>query len=300
MKKTTALLFIFILVFVATSCRKIESAEVTNVSISTTETSLTGTSQGNDNVIEGANRPESWAAAYPFMADALSEFYIASDGNVNYYFYRNSEDLRYWVNTEFNIDGWYYYNGRIISADGKTAIEENYEPLSPFVTYKAEAYSGPLPSAEETEKATGTVFALNSCTPYALSGIRLDGDVNTQENRNSLSLTDVRTSFSLDENIMFYLDGENALDGLENKLSNKLMIYCVPSRDAEQYKNMTSDEMSAICAFENSYTDAAQLGSFNFSNSVKAGNDKGCGSGLYDIVFMYENTAAYYITIEIL
>ena len=172
MKKAISLLFVFAIILTTTSCRKIESAESVKTSESTAEKTVTQSGADYNNSVEGANRPESWAVKCPYMAKSLNEFYIVCDGIANYYFYRNTYDLKDWINTEFNIDGWYLYYGRIISADGKNALEENCEPLSPFVTYNAVPYDGPLPSSDESTTVTGTVFALNSCTPYALNGIR--------------------------------------------------------------------------------------------------------------------------------
>lgn len=301
MKKFISLFSAICMLFALAGCHRVGTAEKSGSESDTTASSAAQTESATSTYTgaQSENRPEAWAAAYPAIAQSLNEFYIIFNGNPSYYYFRNTVDLKDWVNTEFNLDGWYYYKGRIISSDGKWAIPENFPDLAVFETYTAEEYSGPVLSEEERTVEAGTVYASNSCTPFVLSGLRLDGDGSADKNNSELSLRDVRSDFSFGESIRFYIDGTNDFEGNENQLKNKLKVFCVPHRAAEDYKTMTAAQVSSVCAFENDYKDSSEIGSYNFENTVQADSGKGFVAGLYDILLYYEDTLAYYTVINI-
>ena len=298
MKKMTALICILLSLSLC-ACGRVEftGEPMTHSAAASTEP----TTAEKPVVVDGAtlkNRPEIWAAKYPDMAAELNEFFIVSGETTSFYYYRTGSDLEAWLNSELNIDKWYYYGGRVISNDGKWALPLRYEALSPMVTYAAEPYEGQTVDAQQRVPSSGTVYALNSATPFTLTGLRLDGGISQEGNGRQLALKGIRDSFQIGEPIRFYIDGSNAREGEENLLANKLMIYCLPHRDSKDYLIMSADNIASSAAFSDKYKEAA-YGGFNFENSVMNDESGSFPAGAYDIVFCYENTPAYYIIINI-
>ena len=300
MKKTICLLCIMLTVLLC-ACGRVtytgnSGIVQTGVNVSETET----TKKESPTVTDGSelkNRPEIWAAKYPEMMAELNEFFIVRGEETSYYYYRTGSTFESWVNSELNIDKWYYHAGKIISNDGKWAIDKA-EELSPMSTYEAKEYSGPTLSAEQRNPKAGVVYAANSCTPFTLLGLRLDGDGSQDGNGKELALKGIRSDFKTGETIRFYINGANALDGSENLLANKLRIFCLPHRDAKDYVIMSADNVAAISAFSDYYQDAP-YGGWNFENAVNNDEQNNFLPGTYDILFYYENTLAYYVMINI-
>ena len=300
MKKSICLLCALLTLFLC-ACGRVQYTGNSGIPQSGVTASQTETTKAESpTVTDGTalkNRPEIWAAKYPEMMTELNEFFVVRGEDTAYYYYRTDSTFESWVNSELNIDKWYYHAGKIISADGKWAIEKS-EELSPMSTYEAEAYSGPTLTAEQRNPKPGVVYAVNSCTPFTLLGLRLDGDGSQEGNGQALALKGIRSSFKSGEKIQFYINGANALDGAENILANKLRIFCLPHRDAKDYIIMNADSVAAVSAFSDYYKDAP-YGGWNFENSVSNDEQNRFPAGLYDILFYYEDTLAYYVMINV-
>ena len=128
--------------------------------------------------------------------------------------------------------------------------------------------------------------------------LEFDGDGSQEENGKSLALKGIRSDFKTGESIKFYINGSNALEGQENLLANKLRIFCLPHRDAKDYLIMSADNVAAISAFSDYYQDSP-FGGWNFENSVNNDDQNRFLPGIYDILFYYEDTLAYYVMINI-
>ena len=300
MKKSICLLCIMLTVFLC-ACGRVTYTGNSGVPQSGVNTSETQTTKKESPTVndgnELRNRPEIWAAKYPEMMTELNEFFIARGDDTVFYYYKTGSTFESWVNSELNIDKWYYHAGKIISNDGKWAIDRA-EELSPMSTYEAKEYSGPTLSAEQRNPKPGVVYAANSCTPFTLLGLRLDGDGSQEGNGKELALKGIRSDFKTGESIKFYINGSNAFDGPENVLANKLRIFCLPHRDAKDYIIMSADNVAAISAFSDYYKDAP-YGGWNFENAVNNDEQNSFLPGTYDILFYYENTLAYYLMINI-
>ena len=234
-----------------------------------------------------ANTAEYWSFAYPGLDINRFSVKFISDGEtektVDYYFC-NAGLLCDWVNTEFNVDGWFYKDSdEIVSADGYYVIKTN-DAITADCSYKAEKRYSPV----ENPHKTGLVHTLNSGSEFRLYGIMLRGLFSDPDANAVYSLHDVENEFEPGEAVDIYIDGlynENA--------QGKLAIVCIPHSDDTDFASLNSAIMEdPSCIFS--------------TNDVDPEATPACvgltlpdeSEGLYDILFIVGNSVDYYVTIE--
>ena len=131
MKKLLAVLTALTLVLTLASCGKKETAENVN-DIAATNENLAG--------VININTQEAWQEKFPDAKIFSFTVHYAEYETGEYeelYFCADGGNLSDWVNTPFNLTGWFVYDGMIVSADGQYAIK-NPAPLSENAVYEAE------------------------------------------------------------------------------------------------------------------------------------------------------------------
>ena len=135
MKKLLAILTALSIVLAFSACGKKDKTTSEPEEPSSSET----TSENLSGVIN-TNSQEAWETKYPGINVCPFSIHYAEYETGEYeeqYYFANGGDLRDWVNTPFNLTGWFVYDGMIISADGQYAIK-NSAPLSENAVYEAE------------------------------------------------------------------------------------------------------------------------------------------------------------------
>lgn len=209
-------------------------------------------------------------------------FYIRSGGNRKQYFFRGGGELCDWVYTEENTDGWYLYNGLVISADGKYAIGPGADSLSSFCEYEAHPYDGEvLTQKERNASRDGVLYVTNSYTPIAANrGIALTGDGETASPERSC--TDIRCSFTAGENICIYITLETAGEPLPAE------VYVIKHDDMYVYGSVISAEMKAQAVTGTIFTGSSADNGPAARISISQNALEGQSSGRFDLVFVYD------------
>lgn len=223
----------------------------------------------------------------------VCSFSIIVDGAEHKYYFRNGGHLENWVFTEDNTDGWYYYNGLVISKDGKYAIGPDTDSFSSFCDYTANPYAGDtLTEEQQAEKKPGFLYVLNSYTPVSTNwGIFLSNDA---DNYDGLTCLDIDSDFSKGDAIHLFarldLDSEDLSNGT---------VYVFPHQDTAAYTGEMTDELKSAAVFsaniENNGSDEAVKSVITVSDeAVEASED-----GAFDLVFTYDDIIVAYTLITI-
>ncbi len=182
------------------------------------------------------------------------------------------------------------------AACGKNAQPEETAPAS------SEAESESVPASQENETlpssaaednyTLGTLVTINAETPFAISGLRLDGNRSATENNGKPYATEgIRSGFYLDERISFYID-----TAYSNPDSEDAKVLCLPHRPFENYENIPFDELVEEAAFCETFTgqESEEVSCFDpyvFGEEF--------GEGDYDVLFTYKGEIVYYIVINL-
>ncbi len=242
--------------------------------------------------IAPANTAEYWAYKYPDSEiKSFKVNFLEHEGGdyTEEYFYIRGGSLKNWVNTDFNLSGWYAFNDKIIIADGTYCIDDP-DVLSKGCVYDAK----PFDSSDIGIPANvGNVCTLNSASPFNLKALMLKGNLQYNE-RTEYSLHDLRYGFWFGEEISLYINGEYA----ENADKN-LKIYILPHGLLSAFATMTEEELgsSSVAKFK----DIKLYDSANYEVSCTAKvEQKKNPEGLYDLVFACGGKIDYYMTLEII
>ena len=131
MKKLLAALTALTLILTLASCGKTEAPENSVDSENTSE---------NFAGVININTQEAWQEKFPDSKIFSFTVHYAQYETGEYeelYFCADGGNLSDWVDTPFNLTGWFVYDGMIVSPDGQYAIK-NPAPLSENAVYEAE------------------------------------------------------------------------------------------------------------------------------------------------------------------
>lgn len=230
-----------------------------------------------------------WADKYGLN---VCPFYISINGEETKYFFRNGGELKNWVYTEDNTDGWYWYNGMVISKDGKHAVGPEFEYFSSFCTYEALPYDGPVLTEEEQNAVKeGVLYVINSYTPINTNwGIALlgegDEDVET-------SCTDIRSSFAAGENIRLY----TSLSQTDEPMTAE--IYVLPHQDGRTFTEEMTVELKQTAVtgtiFAGPVTSEEPAAILCISDRAPAESE----DGRFDIILTYDDMIVCWTVISI-
>lgn len=242
------------------------------------------------------DNPDYWNELYGVN---ICPFTIIADGVETEYFFRNGGSLEEWLRTEMNTDGWYWFEEKVISKDGKWAIEDP-ESFSSFCSYEAKPYDGPtLDEGEQEEIKKGDLYALHSWTPLCLNnawnGIafldKTEGDLES-------AISGLPYNFKVDEEVKISRAAHD--DDLEGELAEKCVLYVFPHRDFSEYKEMLGEITKAEALCEVGYerlsedTDLSELEQARWTFLMPED-----AIGDVDLLFVFDDVVAYAMEVEV-
>lgn len=238
------------------------------------------------------NTKNYWESKYP--ESDIKSFKVKfleheeKDHTEEYFFIKNGS-LKDWVNSDFNLGGWYFFNDKIIISDGAYCIDSP-ESLSKGVTYEAE----PFDSSDIGIPANvGNICTVNSASRLNLKSVMLKGNLQYNE-RTEYSLHDLRYGFWFGEEISLYINGKVSGGSAKN-----VKIYILPHGLNSAFNTMTEEELNASSIAK--FKDIKLYDSANYEVSCKtAVSQKKNPEGLYDLVFAVDGKIDYYMTLEII
>lgn len=292
MKRAISILLCLVLLlsFAACGAKPDEPEEETTV-IEVTEPEIT-----EEETEDETTAPEGVKDAYYYAelyGTNVCPFYINYSGTEIKYFFRNGGYLEDWVYTENNVDGWYYFDGMVISRDGKYAVGPETDAFSSFCTYEAQPYNGEtLTEEQQKEIIDGVLYVVNSYTPIdTVWGIALTDDA---EDEKRLSCRDIECGFDKDDTINVFTQFR-----LDNDVPCNAGLFVFPHQDAAVYTGDMTDELRAGAALETSLANPDSndipCASINIpADAVDASED-----GRFDLVFTYDDIIVAYTVITV-
>lgn len=249
--------------------------------------------------------PEYWQGIFGFN---YCPFYV-SGGPKEYptFYFRDGGSFIQWLNTEMNTEGFYYYNDRVITKDGKYATEPEFDDsFSSCCEFVMTPYDGPTLSEEEqAEIKKGVVYALHSWTPLKFAswnGIAFDGKEYPSEEL-ECSLSGIRADFCDQEEIDVYMAGRMYLEEEEEYLDGHVKLYVFPHREIGEYNGgvLTEEDIGKAmytCDYQlRKNPDAGDTDEPIFSFSIPSELDGEAFYGDVDVLFTYDNVIAYYVVV---
>ncbi|MCQ2973452.1 MAG: hypothetical protein MJ211_01430 [Bacteroidales bacterium] len=239
------------------------------------------------------NDPSYWANKYGI---GQCPFDIKTTETKRFYA-RSPKDLRDWVYSEMNTDGWYIYNDLVISKDGKWAVGPDFESFSSFCTYEAKPYDGPSLSEEELAKGfEGVLYQVKSFIPLKITDVQLKGNRIDTLNNLEPSMYKIRNIFEEQEYISFYLSGKQKC---EEEPDAQSFVYAFPHELGIAKAGVLTDELKEKAVAK---TEIQNLGRDGNNEEPKAEfyipSENGSGVGQFDLVFVYNDLISHYITIH--
>lgn len=245
----------------------------------------------NDEPENGEYNEEYFAGRYGEVAKY--PFYIAVNGEEIKYYDIKSGPLSNWAFTTMNTDGWYWYNGYLISKDNKYAVGPEFEAFSSFCTYVSKEYDGEvLDQQQQKENVDGALYCVNPYLPLRFYGINLVGDraENQDDNERTHNVIDNRINFVSGESLEVHSNCDYDSD-IEDE---RYVLYVFPSEMRVHENILLSEELKQqalisekMCHVENT--------NIVFKTVIFDVEE----TGRYDLVFTLDDFVAYYITIEI-
>lgn len=238
---------------------------------------------------EGDLLPAEWADRYGIGQCPMT--LIAGDKSTSVVF-RNGGDLEDWTRTELNTEGWYAYNDRIISADGKWAIGPDIEWLSSCCDYVAQPYDGPTLKEEERSSSLGAVVAVHSFLPLWIRKISLRHD---GEDSGEMAKRGICDTFTAGETINIFMDSD--VNSYEYGCDS-VAVYAFPHGLAIPAKGFVKEEDEAAACFKTTLEQPNDDFYCFAAKGVILNDDEDKGVGLFDIVFTYAGIISEYLTIN--
>lgn len=304
MKKLLAILTALSIALAFSACGKKDKADQPadkKTSSSTEETTTEPTSE-NLSGVTNTNSQEAWESKYPGINVCPFSIHYAEYETGEYeeqYYFANGGDLRDWVNTPFNIGGWFVYEDMVVSADGNYAVKE-FESMSSFCTFEAVKLDNPIQKPAEKQ---GTVHVLNYSNDFTVYGLILAGNRQDYGENWSLdsaeySLRDLNKDFYLNEHISVYVNGR-----YYDEVKNKATVYCIPHTTESELASMTAVQLAEKEAFAGVEGTAYTLETLDENKESAAVEDyihpEKFQPGLYDIVIASGDTVCYYVTVNL-
>lgn len=240
---------------------------------------------------DGDLTPAEWAERYGIGQCPMT---IVRDGRESNVYFRNGGDLADWTRSELNTDGWYFYNDRVISSDGKWAIGPEIESLSSCCTYVAQPYDGPTLSKEERVSRCGELVAVHSFIPLWIRGMALAADGDEEPERAKRGLKD---RFTAGENINFFVDTN--LNHFCETAVDSVSVWAFPHELNVPAKGFVNDEDASAAVFKiERLIDPDDFSSLYRGTAVIPDEGEDKGVGLFDIVFTYNGIISEYLTVN--
>lgn len=239
---------------------------------------------------DGDFTPAEWADRYGVGQCPMT---LAWDGKESKVYFRNGGDLADWTRSELNTDGWYFYNDRVISSDGKWAIGPEIESLSSCCTYVAQPYDGPTLSEEERSRC-GELVAVHSFVPLWIRQMALAADGDEEPEMAKRGLKD---SFNAGENINFIIDA-NPNYSCETGVDS-VSVWAFPHELNVPAKGFVKDEDASAAVFKiERLIEPDDFCRFYKAAAVIPNDGEDKGVGLFDIVFTYNGIISEYLTVN--
>ena len=142
MKKFTAVLMVLSLLLAFAACGKTEQTDTPDEG----ET-VTDTADGGYAGVININTKEAWQEKFPDKE--IGEFYVhyAEYETGEYeeiYFFAKDQSLEEWVDTPFNLSGWFESDGMIVSENGIYVIKPRSNEFSDGCTLEAVKLDAPI------------------------------------------------------------------------------------------------------------------------------------------------------------
>lgn len=265
----------------------------------TEETATQPEKQPDPEATASTSDPAALAKAYDCMKCPFS-IKIGDQKGKEFYF-RNASTLVSWSYSELNTDGWYYFNDRLISKDGKYAIGPDIEAFSSFCEYEAKPYDGETLSPEEQANVkTGVVYQKQSFLPMFVTRVQIKGNLSNKElNDVDIPLCQLygfRDMFVPGEELSFYISN-TSFDNEQFPIENA-RICIFPHSEGATKQVMLNDEMKAKAFACLDYMLPENEGEYNFAFQAPD-IPEGSGSLLVDFIFTYNDIVCQYFVIEI-
>lgn len=247
--------------------------------------------------------PYYWAE---YFGTNVCPFSIKTGDSEKDYCFRDGGSFKSWLNTEMNTDGFYCYNDRVISRDGKFATEPDFDDaFSSCCTYELLPYDGPALSEEElASTAKGTVYAKNSWSPLCFGRslwnyIFIEGENQPVEDK-EFSFEGLRADFDDQEWINIYI--AERISEEKELLAERAKLYVFPHKDINEYGDVITEADAELAitssdyivkSSENAPDSEEPIFNFYIPNFY---NDEPF-EGDADLIFTYDGIITYYITV---
>ncbi|MCQ2973453.1 MAG: hypothetical protein MJ211_01435 [Bacteroidales bacterium] len=236
--------------------------------------------------------PQYWRELYQCNYNPFT--IIVGDQEKNYEF-RDGGQLKDWVYSELNTDGWYYYNDLVISKDGKWSVADDAFFFS--CSFTAEPYNGKtLPTEQQTDTLEGILYRVNSFLPLKLRGLKLNGNKTLQElNDKELAFTGIRNVFEEQETISFYVAGSQYID---IEPDAKSYIYAFPHELGITKLGVMTDDIKSKAVATSELSDIGVDGKDVADAEFTIPSENGSGVGQFDLVFVYNDIITGFIIVH--
>lgn len=222
-------------------------------------------------------------------------FSIKAGNDSKSYHFRNASQLYSWSYSEQNTDGWYYFNDRLISKDGKWAIGPEVDDFSSCCQYEAQPYDGPTMSEEDLAKPQiGVVYQKQSFVPMFLTRVQAKGSKDVAEIP-MYQLYGFQGEFAPEEAIQFFL---NSVRFSEQFPIDNASIYVFPHEAGAANEDVLSDDMKANALHSIIYQEPESEGMPNFE-MLAPELPEGSSEALFDVIFTYKDVVAQYFIIKV-
>ncbi|MCR5523215.1 MAG: hypothetical protein K6F64_06215 [Clostridia bacterium] len=298
LKKITAVALSLIMLASLTACSIRTGDDLSDGEGGTTATTAapTTTAIETTGVIEPEvfeNTEEFWTGRYPsasFIRFTV-KYTDEQDNEVSTeYFSDFGYNLCDWVNTEFNVDGWFALDGdTVVSADGEYKIDDS-GLVSEGKKFTAEKTNQTI----EKPMSLGAVHALNSCSGFKLYGLILNGDLHEKVDTDQYELHGLKYDYFFEENMDIYVDGL-----YDSEQQGKVDIYCVPHIEEAVLKTVTMEQILNACTFHCPSVNLANIDLEEDTPSCRGNISSSFNEGYYDLLFVYNDAIAYYVTFQV-